>query len=427
MHPLTVALTVFLLCPAQAPLADRAQLVVQALSDPDRLSEADLSDKMRQVLGVARLRAVLASLRDQFGTVESYAQIEQMGQYAGRFQLRTSKGFLMVMTLSVENRPPHRISGLFFGPPTPAVSSLNEVRERLAQLPGSASALIRRLDPDPGTLLALNPDEQLAIGSSFKLYVLGTLTQLADPWATVVRLQERFKSLPSGVMQDWPDGSPVTVHTLAVQMISISDNTATDHLIHWIGRRRIEAALAELGHSNPARTIPFLTTREMFALKADSQRLSRYVAADLQQRRELLAELDTVRKPSAYAVPGTPTAIDQVEWFASCADLCRLMDYFRRLGDQRVLAILAVNPGLPGIQRQYRYVGYKGGSEAGVLNMTWLLQSRSGTWYAASFTWNNPEREVDLVKLSGLAQAALDLIARSSAAETDTNDDPASP
>ncbi len=417
MQCLILLKLVWSVCVVQSPLAERAHQVVQSLADPERITEDDLGTVFRQRLGITRLRAVLTTLRDQFGTVESYAQVEKLGNYSGRFQLRTSKGFLMIMTLSLESRPPHRIAGLFFGPPAPAVRSFEELGQRLDQLPGTVSALVRRLAPEPTELLAVNPDQQLAIGSTFKLYVLAALAEQPDPWAKVVQLEQRLKSLPSGVMQDWPNGAPVTVHTLAVQMISISDNTATDHLIHWLGRDRIEQSLARFGHSNPSRTLPLLTTRELFTLKANANLLQRYLQADHRQRRQLLAELAGHELPAVYAVPTTPTAIDQVEWYASCADLCRLMDWLRTCRSERVLKILAINPGLPGIEHRFRYVGYKGGSEAGVLNMTWLLQTRSGAWYAASFTWNHAEADIDVVKLSGLAQAGLDLIAGSESDE----------
>ena len=39
------------------------------------------------------------------------------------------------------------------------------------------------------------------------------------------------------------DRQQVTLHTLAAQMISISDNTATDHLIHLVGRDAVEIAM----------------------------------------------------------------------------------------------------------------------------------------------------------------------------------------
>ncbi|MFL9455456.1 serine hydrolase [Tolypothrix bouteillei VB521301_2] len=47
-------------------------------------------------------------------------------------------------------------------------------------------------------------------------------------WKDVVQLQPSEKSLPSGMLHTWPDGSYLTVQTLASLMISLSDNTATD-------------------------------------------------------------------------------------------------------------------------------------------------------------------------------------------------------
>jgi len=269
-----------------------------------------------------------------------------------------------------------------------------------------------RLSPEPTTLLEFRPDEPLAIGSTFKLYVLAALTQHPSPWTTVIRLRSEWKSLPSGVLHSWPDGSPVTVHTLAVQMISVSDNTAADHLVHWLGRGKIEDALAQFGHSSPDRTKPFLTTREMFVLKSHPELLRRYVEADIQQRRALLEREVARAELDRYTVPPEPIAVAQVEWFASCRDLCRLMDYFRRRSDPVVLAILAVNPGLPGLENRFAYVGYKGGSEAGVVNMTWLVQDKRQRWYAISMSWNNEKSDVDIVQFAGLGQAALELVAQ---------------
>ena len=51
--------------------------------------------------------------------------------------------------------------------------------------------------------------------------------------------------------QDWPKGAPVTLHTLATLMISISDNTATDQLIAIVGRDAIAEELRASGHAEP--------------------------------------------------------------------------------------------------------------------------------------------------------------------------------
>src|SRR5690606_39753601 len=43
-------------------------------------------------------------------------------------------------------------------------------------------------------------------------------------------------SLPTGILQEWPVGTPMTIQSLATLMISISDNTATDVLLRVAGR-----------------------------------------------------------------------------------------------------------------------------------------------------------------------------------------------
>jgi beta-lactamase class A len=59
-------------------------------------------------------------------------------------------------------------------------------------------------------------------------------------WADVVALQEQWRALPSGVLQDWPLGTHLTVESLAVLMISISDNTAADALAGLVGCAEVE-------------------------------------------------------------------------------------------------------------------------------------------------------------------------------------------
>ncbi|MEO7178583.1 MAG: hypothetical protein ABIW83_07050, partial [Allosphingosinicella sp.] len=93
---------------------------------------------------------------------------------------------------------------------------------------------------------------------------------------------------------------------------------------------------------------------------------------------------------------GRPAEVATVEWFASPADLVRTLDWLRRDGDSTALALLAINPGLgPALARDFAYFGFKGGSEPGVLNLSFLLKTRSGRWLAVSATWNNEAAPVD--------------------------------
>ena len=73
-----------------------------------------------------------------------------------------------------------------------------------------------------------------------------------------------------------------------------------------------------------------------------------------------------------------------------------------------MLAILGTSPGMsPDMRRSFAAAGYKGGSEPGVLNYSWLLRRPSGAWYAVTVSWNNPAAAVDNPP-AGSAGAAAD-------------------
>jgi beta-lactamase class A len=73
--------------------------------------------------------------------------------------------------------------------------------------------------------------------------------------------------VPSGGLQDEAAGTGFELSLCAECMISISDNTTTNHLIQTLDQRNVEEAIAAAGHSDPALNFPFLMTRELFLLK----------------------------------------------------------------------------------------------------------------------------------------------------------------
>jgi hypothetical protein len=105
-----------------------------------------------------------------------------------------------------------------------------------------------------------------------------------------------------------------------------------------------------------------------------------------------------------------PIEIDRLEWLASAADLCRLLAWLDAHGGDTALAIMAVNSGKAMPAGRFTYVGYKGGSESGVLSMSWLLHDRDGRHYAISGIWNNTRDAVDLQKFVGLMSAAGEML-----------------
>ena len=108
--------------------------------------------------------------------------------------------------------------------------------------------------------------------------------------------------------------------------------------------------------------------------------------------------------------------IESLEWFASASDLVRAMNWFaeraNRPAGAEALRLLALNPGpAASVRERFGYVGYKGGSEPGVVNMTVLVGGRAGPWSVVAATWNNPAAPVDEGRFAALVTRALTLVA----------------
>src|SRR3546814_4693754 len=118
-------------------------------------------------------------------------------------------------------------------------------------------------------------------------------------------------------------------------MISVSDNGATDTLIHLLGREAIEARMKSAGHSDPSRNIPLLTTVEAFALKGNNFNDLRadFIKGDDAAQRKLIEDNRdrlTLANVDGVSFTAGPRFIDSLEWFASPNDIARLMIDLRR-------------------------------------------------------------------------------------------------
>ena len=270
--------------------------------------------------------------------------------------------------------------------------------------------------------------ERLAIGSTFKLYVLATLLERIRSgeasWDDTLAIRDELKSLPSGVMQGLGAGEERTLLEFATKMISISDNTATDHLIEFLGRERIEEVMARTNGA-PERNRPFLKTKEMFQIKlvGDDSLIGKWAAASEAEKRAMLAPggLVASREPSlALAALWTaPRGIEEAEWFASPFECCRAIAEIRSIelslpeGAVRdgLSQVLRSNPGMGFDGEVWKSVGFKGGSEPGVLSLTWLLERADGRWFCMSLGINDTQANPDLNATLGLATRAAGLLA----------------
>jgi beta-lactamase class A len=313
-----------------------------------------------------KLQAAVEQIKTQIGPVVA---VEPRGGQTYAVETAT---FEMVTDIVLDGGG--KIAGLLFHAPIAKTASLEELLNQMAAAaPQSAYLVLKGGKPIAGN----NADKALAVGSAFKLGVLKALKdEIASgrrKWTDVVTLKAEDMSLPSGMLQTWPVGSPLTLHTLATLMISISDNTAADVLLKLVGRDLVEAALG---------IAPVLTTRELFTLKAHHDLLSRYGGLDADGARRLLTEVDALPLPDVSQIlgPYTPGA----EWTVSPTKLCELMSAVADLD------VTQVNPGVVP-KSDWVSVSFKGGSETGVLSLVTQATAKDGTTYCVAAIWNAPQ------------------------------------
>jgi len=393
-------------------LEARAAQVVALLNGEVTPAEI-FTPAFRAAIADAQIRELSANLTGQFGRALAVRLLLPREGTRAAFEIQLERG-VAKGAFALDRADNNRINELrFTSVDSVAVAgdTPEQIAADLAALPGSVNAWFGPLGGTP--VISRNADQPLALGSAAKLYVLAALAEDVKAgkrkWSDVVPLTER--SYPSGQLQDWPKGAPMTLHTLASLMISISDNTATDQLIKVLGRARILRLMKDSGHTDPAANDPFLTTRELFVLKTwGREALDQWRAGPSAENVPLVALLGsanpTLDEVNAAFAHG-PKALD-IEWFAAPADLARLFAHMRKTAAPEAFRIMAINPSATdAILANWRYIGYKGGSEPGVLNLTWLLTDKQGRDWVLTLGWNNPAAVLDEGKLEAIAQRIL--------------------
>ncbi|MCX5577457.1 serine hydrolase [Kaistia terrae] len=361
-----IALTAALLTslPAKAETMT-PQATLEALMTPKGLTAARFDARFLAQVSFAEVEALVASLIAKHGPLQG---IHTAGE---GFTLRFARANLPTsITLDKDDR----IIGLWFGA-AETQGAIADLAQEIQALPGKTALLVISNGQD---IFAHAAEQPLAVGSAAKLAVLvavqGAVEQGRLRWDQVVPLDPAWKSLPSGQLQDWPDGTPLTLATLANLMISISDNTATDALIRIAGREVVEAI-------SPANA-PFPTTRELFTLKTADKAPMRaeWVAGDAAVRRAILDGIAKEPLPPVGAISSSAT--HEVEWFFTARELCRLLD------QTAALPSVGINPGLASA-KAWKSVAYKGGSEIGVLNLSTRVVNRDGGVHCVVASWND--------------------------------------
>ncbi len=249
---------------------------------------------------------------------------------------------------------------------------------------------------------ALDAGTARPIGSAFKLYVLGALAQAVRAgtasWDEPLAVRDEWKADPGGAVGPLPAGTVLPLREYAAHMMFYSDNSATDHLIHRLGRRAVEAQQYRFGMRNPRANQPFLLARELFQLKAIDYptHAAAYTALDTAGRRSYLRTV-VEQLPLPTAIWSQPRDLDTIEWFASPLDVCRAFAGLR--GQRQAPAADAMSLqgttelGLATVDWPTGWS--KGGSEPGVLTRNYLARTAGGRTLVVSLMLSDSQGGVN--------------------------------
>ena len=295
-------------------------------------------------------------------------------------------------TLSLTLDADGLIRTLAFRPerPVPEVRTWDELETNLHTPGVEHSVLAARLTSTGFDVLhETAADRPMPTGSMNKLYVMRALVDAIESgrlgWDDEIITRSDLRSLPTGDMQDLPDGTRVPVRETAYKMIAMSDNTAADLIMDRLGRETVERAVAVSGHHDPALLRPFLSSREVFELGwgAPGPR-ARWSAGDEAARRALLTECAKPLTVRLSDLDGTVHRLN-LDWHMSAYDVLHVLEALRHDSERdpsgTVEQILTAYPGVFIDREQWPRVYFKGGSSPGVMAFCWLLQDRVGDTY----------------------------------------------
>ncbi|UOZ10945.1 serine hydrolase [Amycolatopsis sp. WQ 127309] len=385
---------------AEVPTAgDQLEWVVDATGRVP-VSDAELQQHIAQVLvtaagGTAGINAALTGL----GRLEVERVVTEAPDHVEAVVHGPADDYLLDLHVDQTGL----IDGLRATADDPVPSSWPEVDAQLAALGGRVSFGASEILPDGRCrdVHGVQDNVQRPLGSAFKLYVLGALgaavAEHKASWTEQLAIRDDWKSLPSGVLQNQPAGTRLPLSEYADKMISISDNTAADHLIHRLGRDAVQRQVTAFGNQRPPANVPFLTTKALFELKATQYpaRADAYLALPRWARPAAVAGLERLPLTGLTSWP-RPEKIDQLEWFGSPDDICRAFSGLQKENQPEIGHALSLNDGGLGLDKaKFPEVWFKGGSEPGVLTLNYLVRTADGRSLVTSVMVSDPVAPLD--------------------------------
>ena len=128
---------------------------------------------------------------------------------------------------------------------------MTTLREAVSEVPGVVGVAARHLET--GKSIEHNADGVFFTASTFKVPILAELYRQVDAGgldlSQRVEITDALRVPGSGVLRELGEGIAPTLHDLAMLMIIVSDNLATDIVYHTVGKDNLNGTMADLGLS----------------------------------------------------------------------------------------------------------------------------------------------------------------------------------
>ncbi|MDG5484431.1 serine hydrolase [Mycolicibacterium gadium] len=281
----------------------------------------------------------------------------------------------------------------------PQINTWQDIDSELSKTGARYSYQVSKVNDGRCTTVAgTNVDLSLPLASIFKLYVLLAVAEAVKAgtleWTDPLTITKEAKAVGSAGLQELAPGAQVAVRKAAQEMISASDNMATDLLIARLGPGAVERALVTAGHHDPASMTPFPTMHELFSIGWGQPDLrEQWKQASPQVRAQLLEQTNSRPFQPDPVRTGTPASEYGAEWYGSASDICRVHAALQAaaVGEAApVREILSAVPGISLDESKFPYIGAKGGNLPGDLTFSWYAVDRAGQPWVVSFQLNWP-------------------------------------
>jgi beta-lactamase class A len=303
----------------------------------------------------------------------------------------------------------------------PKIATWSDIDEQLTKSGARYSYQVAKVtDGQCVKVAGTNTDTSLPLASIFKLYVLFAVAEAvkADTleWTDALTITEGAKAVGSSAFDELEPGATVSVREAAQQMISASDNMATDLLIERLGPGAIERALVAAGHHDPASMTPFPTMHELFSVGWGTPDLrEQWKRATREGRAQLLQQTNSRPYEPDPKRTHLPASDIGAEWYGSAADICRLHAALQKgaVGEAApVRDILSAVPGIDLDRDEWPYIGAKAGNLPGDLTFSWYAVDASGQPWVVSLQSNWPEfrSQTAAAWLMSIARQTFDLV-----------------